>query len=70
MNETSMMRTCGSCGWTNVGPMDACLHCAAPLAPAATTPDAAAVPASRFCPTCGAPTVSGDRFCGRCGTTL
>jgi uncharacterized membrane protein YvbJ len=65
MNDArNTMRTCSSCGWTNVGAMTVCLHCAAPLgAPTTAT-------ATAFCGTCGNRVNAGDRFCTTCGAPV
>jgi uncharacterized OB-fold protein len=65
-------RVCGSCGYTNVGPHDACLHCGAPL-PArdltlpGTVVGASPQPRPGTCRSCGNAVGPGDAFCAACG---
>jgi hypothetical protein len=65
MNDAGgTIRTCAACGWTNVGGMATCLHCAASL----DVPRP--IRAAAFCGTCGNRVTAGDRFCTSCGADV
>jgi uncharacterized OB-fold protein len=63
-------RKCGSCGATNVGAMDRCMLCGAPLeVPAPTEAEALeAFAEAAACRNCGAVLKEDAQFCTACGT--